>query len=139
MTDFCSRQRGRVCKGDDHTNACLAREALGRRVVTWLRDPHEDDTRARWSTNFGRPLDDVELLKLYMRWETQESAGMTLDDGTNNIVLHRSIPDLGGFLIVLKVAQKVVEDGILEKAYIRRDMGDDRPIGIIAREIEGSK
>jgi hypothetical protein len=109
---------------------------MGHRVVRWLRDPHEDELRARWVREKERPLDEIEMLRLWVRWETQEAAGMTLDDGSTNIINHRMLPDIGSFLRVLEVAQKVVADGIIEKAYSMRLMGDERPLGDIVRDAE---
>jgi hypothetical protein len=117
--NFCSMSRHTVCKGDDHTGACRTREVLGKRLVTWLRDHSEADYRARVATDLGRPLDEVEMWKSFIKWEEQQSAQVfALSPASSNIIHHRIVPDCGSFLRVLDVAQQVIAEEIAVKVVL---------------------
>ena len=116
MASFCSPGRGQMCKGDNHTFACRGREALGMRMVTWLRDEVEADLRARVASEKGRALDSIEMMALFLRWECLEFAQFQLDLASANIVNHRSITDLGGFIASLDVATEIVQEEVARKA-----------------------
>ena len=85
-------------------------------MVTWLRDEVEADLRARVASEKGRALDSIEMMALFLRWECLEFAQFQLDLASANIVNHRSITDLGGFIASLDVATEIVQEEVARKA-----------------------
>jgi hypothetical protein len=115
---LCSPSRANTCKGEQHTAACQAREALAKRLLTWLKDPLEAELRARICTEKGRALDTFEAMALFLRWHGADlTTTFQLDPSERGILTHRMTPDTGGWIRALDFAMSLLHEEMVNAPY----------------------
>jgi len=130
---LCSPARANRCKDDEHTAACQAREALAKRLLTWLKDPLEADLRARMASDLGRPMDTFEAMALFLRWHGMQLAGpFQLDLSSAGILTHRMVPDIGGWIRAFDFAMYVLHEETVT-TYAKETPSTLRPLSLTAR------
>ena len=115
---FCTTPQGhRICKDDEHTNACRTREMLCRNLVDWLRDTIASKQRAQIVRDFGE-LTAMDMMVGFSRWFAVRQMSMwQASDAESHMAISRGIPDLGSFIVALEFASRILAEEQFQTAF----------------------
>ena len=114
---FCTVPQGfRLCKNGQHTNACRTREILSRNVLDWLRDDLATKQRVQIVRDFG-DLTEMDMFVGFARWYAVRQMSLwQASDAETHMAISRGVPDLGSFVLALRIAEGIVVEEQFRKA-----------------------